>query len=80
VIDRPYPETGLGTPLTRRSTWRQAERLRQVPTALYVTGTYAACLASKARRGGHDLLSRGLERATGPRRHAGPAHLGTAGR
>ena len=27
VADRPYPVTGLGMPLTRRSTWREAERL-----------------------------------------------------
>jgi hypothetical protein len=26
VIDRAYPVTGLGTPLTTRSTWREAER------------------------------------------------------
>ena len=31
---------------------------RQVPTALHLTGTNAAYLATKARRGGHDLLSR----------------------
>ena len=30
---------------------------RQVPTALHLTGTNAAYLATKARRGGHDLLS-----------------------
>jgi GTP cyclohydrolase II len=56
----------------------------QVPTALHLTGTNAAYLATKARRGGHDLLSRALDRATGPQRHAGPvagpAHLGTEGR
>ena len=45
---------------------------RQVPTALHLTGTNAAYLATKARRGGHDLLSRGLERAAEPHRHAGP--------
>ena len=132
MADRPYPVTGLGTPLTRRSTWRGAERLvpmtgavqaakirRRIriplrfaddysttatvvsftgltdaqqhvalelgrPAALHLTGTNAAYLATKARRGGHDLLSRGLERAAGPHRHAGPlagpAHLGTEGR
>ena len=53
---------------------------RQVPTALHLTGTNAAYLATKARRGGHDLLSRGLERAAEPHPLAGPAHLGTAGR
>src|SRR5215469_7698967 len=56
---------------------------RQVPTALHLTGANAAYLATKARRGGHDLLSRSLERATGPNRHVGsldPAHLGTEGR
>jgi GTP cyclohydrolase II len=51
---------------------------RQVPTALHLTGTNAAYLATKAGRGGHDLLSRSLERATEPHRHAGPVHLGTA--
>jgi GTP cyclohydrolase II len=51
---------------------------RQVPTALHLTGTNAAYLATKAGRGGHDLLSRSLERAAEPHRHAGPVHLGTA--
>ena len=51
---------------------------RQVPTALHLTGANAAYLATKARRGRHDLLSRGLERAAEPHRHAGPAHLGIA--
>jgi GTP cyclohydrolase II len=50
---------------------------RQVPTALHLTGTNAAYLATKAGRGGHDLLSRSLERAAEPHRHAGPVHLGT---
>jgi GTP cyclohydrolase II len=36
---------------------------RQVPTALHLNGTNAAYLATKATRGGHDLLSRGLDRA-----------------
>jgi GTP cyclohydrolase II len=53
---------------------------RQVPTALHLTETNAAYLATKARRGGHDLLIRGLERAAEPHRHAGSAHLGTEGR
>ena len=56
---------------------------RQVPTALHLTGTNAAYLATKARRGGHDLLSRGLEPSSKPHRNAGPiagpAHLGTEG-
>jgi GTP cyclohydrolase II len=47
---------------------------RQVPTALHLTGTNAAYLATKAGRGGHDLLSRSLERAAGPL--TGPADLG----
>ena len=54
-----------------------------MPTALHLTGTNAAYLATKARRGGHNLLSRGLERAAGQHRHAGPlgpAHLGTEDR
>jgi GTP cyclohydrolase II len=51
---------------------------RRVPTALHLNGTNAAYLATKARRGGHDLLSRSLDRAAEPRRHAGPGHLGTA--
>ena len=37
--------------------------VRQVPTGLHLTGINAAYLATKARRGGHDLLSRSLERA-----------------
>jgi GTP cyclohydrolase II len=36
---------------------------KQVPTALHLTGTNAAYLATKAERGGHDLLSWSLERA-----------------
>jgi hypothetical protein len=35
---------------------------RQVATALHLNGTNAAYLATKAARGGHDLLSRSLER------------------
>ena len=57
---------------------------RQVPTALHLTETNAAYLTTKARRGGHDLLVRGLERVAEPHRNAGPiagpAHLGTEGR
>jgi GTP cyclohydrolase II len=57
---------------------------RQVPTALHLTGTNAAYLATKARRGGHDLLVRGLERVAEPHWHtdplAGPADLGFKGR
>jgi GTP cyclohydrolase II len=53
---------------------------RQVPTALHLTGTNAAYLATKARRGGHDLLPRRLDRAAEPRRHAGQADPGTADR
>jgi hypothetical protein len=56
---------------------------RQVPTALHLTGTNAAYLATKARRGGHDLLSRRLDDAAAPHRHAdapGPAPLGAEGR
>ena len=56
--------------------------VRQVPTALHLTGTNAAYLATKAARGGHDLLSRSLERAAEPHPNAGPivgpVHLGTA--
>jgi GTP cyclohydrolase II len=51
---------------------------RQVPTALHLNETNAAYLTAKAGRGGHDLLSRSLERAAEPRRPTGPAHLGTA--
>ena len=54
--------------------------VRQVPTALHLTETNAAYLDAKARRGGHDLLSRGLERAAETRPQAGPAHLGIADR
>jgi len=63
---------------------------RQVPTALHLNETNAAYLTTKARRGGHDLLSRSLERAAAggpgqsstpePHRPAGPAHLGTVDR
>ena len=53
---------------------------RQVPTALHLNETNAAYLTAKAGRGGHDLLSRSLERAAEPHRAAGPAHLGTADR
>ena len=57
---------------------------RQVPTALHLTRTNAAYLATKARRGGHDLLVRGLERVAEPHWHAdplaGPADLGSKGR
>jgi GTP cyclohydrolase II len=57
---------------------------RRVPTALHLTGINAAYLATKARRGGHDLRSRGLERTAEPHRQAGPlagpAHLGIADR
>src|SRR5580693_8380777 len=38
----------------------------QVPTALHLTGANAAYLATKAQRGGHDLLSRSLARAPIP--------------
>jgi GTP cyclohydrolase II len=51
---------------------------RQVPTALHLTATNAAYLATKAQRGGHDLLSRSLERAAEPHRNAGQGRNGTA--
>jgi GTP cyclohydrolase II len=44
----------------------------QVPTALHLTATNAAYLATKARRGGHDLLALGLESAAEPPPRAGP--------
>jgi GTP cyclohydrolase II len=50
---------------------------KQVPTALHLNETNAAYLTAKARRGGHDLLSRSLERVAELHRHIGPAHLGT---
>ena len=50
---------------------------RQVPTALHLNEADAAYLTAKARRGGHDLLLRSLERAAEPPAH-GPAHLRTA--
>jgi GTP cyclohydrolase II len=34
---------------------------RHIPTALHLTGTNAAYLATKAERGGHDLLVHGLD-------------------
>ena len=52
---------------------------RQVPTALHLTGTNAAYLATKARRGGHELLSRSLDRAAEPHRHAEPGLPGPPG-
>jgi GTP cyclohydrolase II len=57
---------------------------RQVPTALHLTGTNAAYLTAKARRGGHELLSRSLDRAVagGPgqssRVAGGPGQSSTA--
>ena len=56
---------------------------RQVPTALHLNETNAAYLATKAQRGGHELLSRSLERrerAAEPGRPAGPADPGTVDR
>jgi GTP cyclohydrolase II len=44
---------------------------RHVPTAVHLTETNAAYLTAKARRGGHDLLSRSLERAAEPHLPAG---------
>ena len=44
---------------------------RQVPTALHLTETNAAYLTTKARRGGHDLLLRSVERAAEPHLPAG---------
>jgi GTP cyclohydrolase II len=49
--------------------------VRQVPTALHLTGTNAAYLATKAERGGHDLLSWSLEHAVA----GGPGQSSTAG-
>jgi GTP cyclohydrolase II len=53
---------------------------RQIPTTLHLTGANAAYLATKARRGGHDLLLRGIDRVAEPHWHsgplAGPADLG----
>jgi GTP cyclohydrolase II len=43
--------------------------VRQVPTALHLTEANAAYLATKTWRGGHDLLSRGPERASELHRH-----------
>ena len=48
----------------------------QVPTALHLTGANSAYLATKARRGGHDLLLRSPGQAAGSRRPTGPADLG----
>ena len=52
---------------------------RRVPTGLHLNGTNAAYLATKARRGGHDLVLHGPEHAAGQNRHADPARLGTEG-
>ncbi|TVZ07389.1 GTP cyclohydrolase II [Trebonia kvetii] len=46
---------------------------RHVPTALHLTETNAAYLTTKARRGGHDLLSLSLDRAAEPHQQVGPA-------
>jgi len=48
----------------------------QVSTALHLTGANSAYLATKARRGGHDLLLRSPGQAAGSRRPTGPADLG----
>jgi GTP cyclohydrolase II len=45
---------------------------RVIPTALHISEANAAYLATKARRGGHDLLWRGIEQLTEPHRRAGP--------
>jgi GTP cyclohydrolase II len=58
--------------------------LRQEGRGIGLYEKLDAYLTAKARRGGHDLLSRSLERTAGleregePHRHTGPAHLGTA--
>jgi hypothetical protein len=44
---------------------------------LHLTETNAAYLTTKARRGGHELLSLSLDRAAEPHPPAGPAHLGS---
>jgi hypothetical protein len=41
---------------------------RRIRIPLHLTETNAAYLATKARRGGHDLLSHGLDRAADPLR------------
>jgi GTP cyclohydrolase II len=57
---------------------------KQVPTALHLNEINAAYLTAKARRGGHDLLSRSLDGVAGPHRRpgplAGPANQGFEGR
>ncbi len=53
---------------------------RQVPTALHLNGTNAAYLATKAQRGGHELLLRSLERAARPARPADPVDPGAGDR
>ena len=58
--------------------YEKLDAYAQVPTALHLNETNAAYLTAKAGRGGHDLLSRSLERAAESRRAVGPAHLGTA--
>jgi hypothetical protein len=42
------------------------EAVERITTAMHLTRTNAAYLATKARRGGHDLPSRELERASEP--------------
>ena len=58
-------------------------QLREAVERITKRGGYLLYLR-QARRGGHDLLSRSLDRTTGleregdPHWHTGPAHLGTA--
>ena len=53
---------------------------RHVPTALHLTETNAAYLTTKARRGGHDLLSRSLDRAAEPHQQVGAPGTRSASR
>ena len=57
---------------------------RRVRTGLHLNEANAAYLATKARRGGHDLISQAFDRDGEPHQHAGPlagaAELGFDGR
>jgi GTP cyclohydrolase II len=44
----------------------------QVPTGLHLTEANAAYLATKARRGGHDLMLQGLDCGDEPHQRTGP--------
>jgi hypothetical protein len=79
VADRPSPKTGdvRAAVIRNPDKGTQLARLgitiaRQVATAEHATATNAVYLATKARRGGHDLLWQRSESIAEPHRRAGP--------